>query len=69
MEDLILAHIVGMDTYARGLRAAAKMKEERFFEEIMEEKYASFTQGIGKKLLMTKKPLNRLVSTHFPFQM
>ncbi|HAQ9885606.1 TPA: xylose isomerase, partial [Enterococcus faecium] len=51
MEDLILAHIVGMDTYARGLRAAAKMKEERFFEEIMEEKYASFTQGIGKKII------------------
>ena len=27
------------------------MKEERFFEEIMEEKYASFTQGIGKKII------------------
>ena len=36
MEDLLLAHIAGMDTYARALKAAAKIKEDRFLDELKE---------------------------------
>ena len=38
MEDLLLAHIAGMDTYARALKAAAKIKEDRFLDELKEKR-------------------------------
>lgn len=41
-EDLILAHIAGMDTYARALKGAAKIIEEKFLSNIIEERYASY---------------------------
>lgn len=59
-EDLILAHIVGMDTYARGLKAAAKLKEERFFDELKEERYHSFTTGIGASIISNEEDLETL---------
>ncbi|WP_088810475.1 MULTISPECIES: xylose isomerase [Listeria] len=60
MEDLLLAHIAGMDTYARGLKAAAKLTEERFFEKIKEERYASFREGIGARILKGEEDLETL---------
>ena len=62
MEDLILAHISGMDTYARGLRGAAKLIEDRFFEEIIEEKYASYEEGIGKRIVTDQENLESLAA-------
>lgn len=60
MEDLLLAHIAGMDTYARGLKAAAKLKEDRFFDELKEERYASFKEGIGAKIVKDEEDLESL---------
>lgn len=60
MEDLLLAHIAGMDTYARGLKAAAKLKEDRFFDELKEERYASFTSEIGRSILADQEDLETL---------
>ncbi|UJF15543.1 xylose isomerase [Jeotgalibaca sp. MA1X17-3] len=60
MEDLVLAHIAGMDTFARGLKAAAKLKEDRFFEKIKEERYASYQEGIGADILSNQTNLKLL---------
>lgn len=60
MEDLLLAHIAGMDTYARGLKAAAKLKEDRFFDDLKAERYNSFKQGIGADILADKEDLESL---------
>lgn len=60
MEDLLLAHIAGMDTYARGLKAAAKLKEDRFFDELKEERYASFATEIGSSILADQEDLESL---------
>lgn len=52
MEDLILAHIAGMDTYARALKGAAAMIEDNYLEDIVTERYASFyTTDLGKTIL------------------
>ena len=59
-EDLFIAHIAGMDTYARGLRTAAKLMEDRFFEKIREEKYASYKEGIGAGILADRESLESL---------
>lgn len=62
MEDLLLAHIAGMDTYARGLKAAAKLKEDHFFDDIKEKRYASFKTGIGKKIIANEEDLESLTA-------
>ncbi|MGO2083001.1 xylose isomerase [Vagococcus sp.] len=62
MDDLVLAHIAGMDTYARGLKVAAKLKEDRFLDEIKEERYASYTIGIGKNIIDGKEDLETLTT-------
>lgn len=45
-EDLFYAHMAGMDVYAAGLRVALKMYEDGFLEQIKQERYASFDQGM-----------------------
>ncbi|NLA28856.1 MAG: xylose isomerase, partial [Propionibacterium sp.] len=46
-EDLFRSHIVGMDSYAAGLLVAAKLHEDRYFEDLVAERYSSFDSGIG----------------------
>jgi xylose isomerase len=53
-EDLFLAHIAGMDTFARGLKVAARLIEDRFFENILDERYESFRSGIGLDIVSGK---------------
>ncbi|MDE1548815.1 xylose isomerase [Jeotgalibaca caeni] len=60
MDDLFLAHIAGMDTFARGLKAAARLKEERFFDQIKEERYASYQEGIGLEIINDQTDLKKL---------
>ncbi|MCC4044499.1 xylose isomerase [Enterococcus gallinarum] len=60
MEDLLLAHIAGMDTYARALKAAAKIKEDRFLDELKEKRYASFNEGVGAKIVADQEDLESL---------
>lgn len=60
MEDLLLAHIAGMDTFARGLKAAAKLKDDRFFDELKEKRYASYQSGIGAKIMNDQENLESL---------
>ncbi len=60
MEDLFLAHIAGMDTFARGLKAAARLKEEKFFDNLKADRYASYQEGIGKDIISDKTDLKSL---------
>lgn len=47
-EDLFKAHIVGMDSYAFGFRVAQRLIDDEIFENILSDRYSSFTSGIGK---------------------
>lgn len=60
MEDLLLAHIAGMDTFARGLKAAARLIEEEFFETIKEKRYVSYKSGVGERIVMDQEDLETL---------
>lgn len=59
-DDLFLAHIAGMDTYAKGLKVAAKLIEDRAFEKVIEERYSSFSEGIGADIVAGKTTLASL---------
>jgi xylose isomerase len=50
-EDLILAHVGGMDACARGLKAAAKMLEDGKLEAARSARYAGWDSAEGKALL------------------
>lgn len=60
MEDLLLAHIAGMDTFARGLKAAVRLKEDHFFDELKAARYSSFKTGIGAKIIEDQESLETL---------
>lgn len=49
-----------MDTFALGLRVAHKMIEDNFFENIINDKYQSFNEGIGKQIVEGKTSFKEL---------
>lgn len=59
-EDLFFAHIAGMDAYARGLKAAAKLIEDRVLDDIIDRRYRSFREGIGAEIVAGKATLKSL---------
>lgn len=47
-EDIFIAHIAGMDAFARALEAAAQILEKSPYPEMLKKRYASFDSGAGK---------------------
>ena len=47
VEDLFVAHIGGMDTFARGLAVAAALVERSPLSAMLAERYQTFRQGEG----------------------
>ena len=48
LEDLFIAHITGMDTFARALIVADKILKESDYLKMRNDRYASFNSGKGK---------------------
>lgn len=48
--DLFHAHIGGMDAFARGLKIAAKIREDNALSDFVKQRYSSFDDGIGKRI-------------------
>ena len=48
--DLFYAHIGGMDAFARGLKIAAAMRADGALEKARSDRYASWSQGVGKEI-------------------
>ncbi|UPO96507.1 xylose isomerase [Cetobacterium somerae] len=58
--DLFYAYIGGMDTFAKGLKVAAKLIEDKVFESFIEKRYESYTRGVGKDIVEGKVTLKEL---------
>ncbi|NLY10533.1 MAG: xylose isomerase [Firmicutes bacterium] len=58
--DLFIAHIAGMDAFAKGLKVAYKLLEDRVLENFIEERYSSFREGLGKQIVEGKVTLQDL---------
>lgn len=48
--DLFYGHIGAMDVFARGLKNAAKMIEDKNFENAVKERYQNWDEGFGSKI-------------------
>lgn len=58
--DLFYGYISGMDTFAKGLLVAAKLLEDKVFEDFISKRYESYTSGIGKDIVEGKVGLKEL---------
>ena len=61
-EDMFHAYILGMDTFALGLIKAAEIIEDGRIDNFIKERYASFNDGIGKKIVDGNTSLEELAS-------
>ncbi|MDR3339142.1 MAG: xylose isomerase [Candidatus Symbiothrix sp.] len=62
LEDIFIAHILGMDTFARALETAAAILEKSPYQKLRTERYASFDSGEGKKFEDGKLSLEDLAT-------
>ncbi|NDL68575.1 xylose isomerase [Anaerotalea alkaliphila] len=60
--DLFISYIVGMDTFAKGLLVAQRLLEDRVLEDFVAERYSSYQEGIGKKILEGATDLEELAA-------
>lgn len=51
LEDMFHAHIGGMDAFARGLKIAYRMIEDGILDGFVQERYSSYRQGVGQKIM------------------
>lgn len=59
-EDIFLSYIAGMDSFALGLKIADRIVKDGRIDEFVKERYASFTKGIGKKIVNDEMNLETL---------
>ncbi len=59
-EDLLAAHVGGMDCCARGLKAAARMIEDGALSDPLEERYAGWDQEGARHMLDGKRSLDQI---------
>lgn len=63
LEDLFIAHVSGMDVFAKGLLVAADILEKSDYKKLRTERYASFDSGNGKAFeqgLLTMEDLRKI---------
>ena len=61
-QDLIIAHIGGMDVCARGLAAAAQMLEDRALEDPLEARYAGWQTPEAQAMLKGERSLEEIAA-------
>ncbi|HLS07853.1 MAG TPA: xylose isomerase, partial [Lentibacillus sp.] len=47
-EDMVHAHIAGMDSFAVGLKVAQRLIDDKVLDKVVEQRYSSFDSGVGK---------------------
>jgi len=60
LEDIVIAHISGMDAMARALENAANLLEHSPYVQMKKDRYASFDSGIGKEFEEGKLTLEQV---------
>jgi len=58
--DLFYAHVGGMDCFAKGLKIAAQMRADGELQGMVDDRYASWTTGVGKEIVDGKHDFKSL---------
>lgn len=59
-DDIVIAYIAGMDAFAKGLKVAKRLYEDRVLEDFKDKRYASYNSGIGAKIVANKTSFEEL---------
>lgn len=59
-EDIFLSYIAGMDTFALGFKAARALIKDGRIDKFVEDRYASWNKGVGKRIIEGKESLESL---------
>src|SRR5690625_256081 len=59
-EDLFHAHIAGMDAFAVGLKVAQKLIDDKVLENVVDDRYKSYTEGICLDIIEGNTDLRKL---------
>ena len=59
-EDIFIAHIAGMDAFARALIVAREILESSDYQRLREERYSSFDDGRGAAFARGELSLEQL---------
>ncbi|MCF7848335.1 MAG: hypothetical protein K9M45_05745, partial [Kiritimatiellales bacterium] len=62
LEDIFIAHIAGMDTFARALVIADKILADSPYRQMRADRYASFDSGKGAEFDAGKLTLEQLAA-------
>jgi xylose isomerase len=60
LEDIFIGHIGGMDTFARGLEVAQRIREQSGLPQFKQQRYSSFDKGDGARFEQGKLDLTAL---------
>jgi xylose isomerase len=60
VEDLAIAHIVGMDSFARGADAARRMIADKALDKLLDARYAGWQKGVGASIRGGKESFKSL---------
>jgi xylose isomerase len=61
-EDMFHAYILGMDAFALGLIKAAEIIEDGRIDGFIADRYSSFNDGIGRKIINGETSLKELAA-------
>jgi xylose isomerase len=61
-DDLFIAYIVGMDTFAKGLLVADRLLTDRVLEDFVENRYRSYRSGIGREIVEGNTDFEKLAA-------
>jgi xylose isomerase len=61
-EDLLIGHVGGMDACARGLKAAAKMVEDKALSKPLADRYAGWKSAEAQAMLSGKRSLEEIAA-------
>ncbi|MCF3942915.1 xylose isomerase [Oceanobacillus alkalisoli] len=59
-EDLFHAHIAGMDSFAVGLKVAQRLMDDQVLDNVIDERYQTYQDGIGRDIVEDKTDLRKL---------
>ncbi len=61
-DDLFIAYIVGMDTFAKGLLVADQLISDGVLDQFVANRYASYQEGIGQKIVAGETSFEELAA-------
>ena len=61
-DDILFGYIAGMDTFALGYKLADRIIKDGRIDEFVKNRYASYTQGVGKDIVDGKADLESLAA-------